>query len=107
MTHEYEGLSPSFARARRQVDEENRRRPPVHRKEERHDATLSTVEAVMYELRTDGVAALKSKNCQRRLGDLSRPQIEELLRRLIALRGRPYCPGIDDELLAYIEGLAK
>src|SRR5262249_26288549 len=44
-----------------------------------------TVEAVMYELRTDGVAALKESNCRRRLGDLSRDQFKEVIARLIKL----------------------
>jgi hypothetical protein len=30
-----------------------------------------------------------------------------VLRRLITIRGRSYCPGITDELLVYIEGLTK
>jgi hypothetical protein len=68
-------------------------------------APQTTVEAVMYELRTDGIAALKAPNCRRRLGDLSKPQIKEVLTRLIKLRGRDYCPGITPELLVYIEGL--
>jgi hypothetical protein len=70
------------------------------------DAAPTTVEAVMYELREDGLTALKAPNCQRRIGELSKPQLEGVLKRLIKLRGQPYCPGITDELLLYIEELA-
>jgi hypothetical protein len=40
------------------------------------DAAPTTVEAVMYELREDGLTALKAPNCQRRIGELSKPQLE-------------------------------
>jgi hypothetical protein len=70
------------------------------------DAEASTVEAVMFELRADGLAALKAPNCRSRLSSLCKRQREELLRRLLALRSKPYCPGITDDLLLYIEELA-
>jgi hypothetical protein len=70
-------------------------------------APQTTVEAVMYELRTDGLAALKAPNCRRRINSLSRRQLEEVLQRLIKLRGKYYAKGITYELLLYIEGLAK
>jgi hypothetical protein len=71
------------------------------------EAAPTTVEALMYELRTEGLAALKALNCRRRLSALSRNQLEEGLRRLITIRGRSCCPGITDELLVYIERLTK
>ena len=71
------------------------------------EAAASTVEAVMYELRTDGLGALQAPNCQSRITSLSKRQLAEVLRRLVTIRGRPYCPGITDELLLYIEGLTK
>src|SRR5262249_18471489 len=46
-------------------------------------AAASTVEAVVYELRTHGLAQLKKPNCQRRLGELSPEQLREVMARLI------------------------
>jgi|SoiMethySBSTD1v2_1073268.scaffolds.fasta_scaffold2666299_1 hypothetical protein len=60
-------------------------------------AAASTVEAVMYELRTYGVAALAGPNCRRRLGELTEAQLGEVIERLIAMRTR--YPAITDELL--------
>jgi hypothetical protein len=60
-------------------------------------AAASTVEAVMYELRTYGVAALAGPNCRRRLGELTEAQLGEVIERLIAMRER--YPAITDELL--------
>jgi hypothetical protein len=69
------------------------------------DAPPTTLEAVMYELREEGLAALKASNCRRRIGELSRRQLLEALRRLLKLRSR--FPKISDDLLLYIEDLAK
>jgi hypothetical protein len=60
-------------------------------------AASSTVEALMYELRTYGAAALAGPNCRRRLRDLPQPQLVEVIERLMALR--PNYPAITDELL--------
>jgi len=62
-----------------------------------HGAAPTTVQALMYELRTDGVKALGRPNCQRRLGDLSTIQVREIIERLTRLRAR--YPAITDELL--------
>jgi hypothetical protein len=43
----------------------------LRRQREQHGAASSTVEALMFELRTLGVAALAGGNCQRRLAELS------------------------------------
>jgi hypothetical protein len=69
------------------------------------EAAPTTVEAVMYELREEGIAALRVPNCGRRLGDLSPQQVKEVLNRLLALR--PRYPKITDELIARIDGLRK
>jgi hypothetical protein len=62
-----------------------------------YGAAPSTVEAVMYELRTYGVAALAGPNCQRRLTDLSDAQVREVIVRLDRLR--PKYPAITDNLI--------
>jgi hypothetical protein len=64
-------------------------------------AAASTVDAVVYELRTHGLAQLGKPNCQRRLGDLSPEQLREVIARLIRLR--PRYPKIDDALLLQLE----
>jgi hypothetical protein len=71
------------------------------------DAPRATVEAVMYELREDGLHALKAPNCRRRLGELSPRQLDEIIARLIKLRGRDYCPGITDELFLALNEMRK
>jgi hypothetical protein len=69
------------------------------------DAAPTTVEAVMYELREDGIAALRVPNCRRRLGDLSPQQVKEVLSRLLLLRAG--YPKITDELIERIDGLRR
>jgi hypothetical protein len=69
------------------------------------DAAPTTVEAVMYELREDGLTALKTPNCQRRIGELSRRQLLGVLGRLLKLRSR--YPKVSDDLLLYIEDLTR
>ncbi len=66
-----------------------------------------TYEAACYELRTYGVEALKNPNCRRRLGDLSAEQLDRVIAALIRMRGRDYCPGINDELFLALEGLRQ
>jgi hypothetical protein len=60
-------------------------------------AAASTVEALMYELRTHGLAALAGPNCRRRFSELSQLQLVEVIERLMKLR--PKYPAITDELL--------
>ena len=69
----------------------------LRRRSERYGAASTTVEALMYELRTLGVAALAGSNCRRRLAELNRDQLQDIVRRLMRLRTR--CPTITDELL--------
>ena len=73
----------------------------IHRRHFEDRAAASTVEAVMYELRTHGLAQLVKPNCQRRLGELSGEQLREVMARLIKLR--PQYPKIDDALLLELE----
>jgi hypothetical protein len=70
------------------------------RRETKMNAPASTVDALMYQLRTDGIAALPDLGCQRRLADLSTPQVREVLRRLIRIRSN--YPSITDELLFWL-----
>jgi hypothetical protein len=70
------------------------------RQRERYGAASTTVEALMYELRTLGLAALSGSNCRRRLSELNREQLHEIIRRLMSLRGR--YPAITDELLYHL-----
>jgi hypothetical protein len=60
-------------------------------------AAWSTVEALIYELRTYGLAATAGPKCQRRLADLSDAQIREVIERLDRLR--PKYPAITDDLI--------
>ena len=75
----------------------------LRRRRERYGAASSTVEAVMYELRTKGVAALTAPNCQRRLSELSSGQMRKVIERLDYLR--PTYPAITDDLLLLIAEL--
>jgi hypothetical protein len=50
----------------------------LHRQRERYGAAPTTVEALMYELRTHGLSALAGSNCQRRLIALSHEQLQEV-----------------------------
>jgi hypothetical protein len=110
MPSEYDGLSWSFARACREVDRERRNREKDYSPKSvlhwlEKDAPTATVEAVMFELREDGLDALKAPNCKRRIGDLSKRQLAEGLARLIKLR--PRYSKISDDLLLYVEDLTK
>jgi hypothetical protein len=61
-------------------------------------AAPSTVEALVYEFRTYGLAALAGENCRRRLGELSEAQVvASVIERLVRLR--PSHPAITDELI--------
>src|SRR5262249_51583970 len=65
----------------------------------RHDneAPQATVEALVYELRTYGLAALERPNCRRRLADVSTAQLRDVIARLLRLR--PKYLAITDDLL--------
>ena len=72
--------------------------------QQRRDGTpQSTVEALVYELRTHGLTALQHPNCLRRLDHVSTAQLREVLGRLIKLR--PKYPAITDDLLLKLGGL--
>lgn len=62
----------------------------------RRGAASSTIDALMYELRTFGSVALYGPDCQQRLETLSRRQLIEVIERLFKLRGQ--YPNITDEL---------
>src|SRR5262249_26250716 len=95
--------SATFRRACYEVYLANWKRAQGEPEPRATEAPPSTVETVMYELRTDGVAALKQPNCRRRLGGLSAKQFGEVISRLIKLRGRSYCRGITDELFLALD----
>jgi hypothetical protein len=61
------------------------------------DASRTTYDAALWELRTHGVAQLAKENCRRRLSDLSTKQIRDLIAALIRLRSQYSM--INDELL--------
>lgn len=92
-------------RARRLLDDRVsiERAWPVLNQGHRADAPQSTVEALVYELRTHGLAALNHPNCRRRLDDVSTAQLREVLARLIKLR--PKYSIITDDLLLKLGGL--
>jgi hypothetical protein len=104
---DYQELSGTFGRACYEIDLANwkRRQGEPPEQPPAKNAPPATVEAVMYELREDGLDALKAPNCKRRIGELSRRQLTEVLGRLLKLR--PRYPKISDDLLLYIEDLAK
>ena len=69
----------------------------MRRQREGCGAARATVEALMNELRTNGVRALSKSNCQRRLHDLSTDQVSAVIERLMRLPAR--YPATTDELL--------
>jgi hypothetical protein len=60
-------------------------------------AASSTIEAVLFELRTYGLAALAGPNSRRRLTELSSAQLRQVIERLMRLRSK--YPAITDDLL--------
>ena len=62
------------------------------------DAPEATVNAVEYELRTNGEASFATPGCQRRLAALSPAQVFEVIARLA--RQRPKYPAITNEVLS-------
>lgn len=67
------------------------------------EAAPTTVEALMYSLRQRGAAALFEPDCQRRVSELSREQVKEVIERLDRLR--PKYSAITDGLLLNIAEL--
>jgi hypothetical protein len=55
-------------------------------------AAASSIEALMYELRTHGTAQLKDAVCQRRLSDLHEKQLHEVCMRLQKLKSEIATP---------------
>jgi hypothetical protein len=72
---------------------------------EQFGAAPTTVEALMYSLRERGERALREPDCQRRLSELSFPQILEVHERLNLLRSK--YPAITDDLLRFLVELMK
>jgi hypothetical protein len=68
-------------------------------------AAQSTVDALLYEFRTKGAAALEAPNCQRRLASLSTAQVGEVIEALDRLR--PKYPAITDDLLLLLAELEQ
>jgi hypothetical protein len=68
-------------------------------------APQATFDALLYELRTLGLAAFKNPSCRRRLADLSDPLLRELLAALIRTRAR--YPAITDELLIALDEIRR
>jgi hypothetical protein len=71
----------------------------------RQAAAASTIEALMYELRTYGVEALKYPNCQRRLSELTDKQLADVIERLMNLRSQ--YSAITDRLLTQLVRLSS
>jgi len=69
----------------------------IRRQREEYGAAGSTVEALMYSLREEGLAALRDRSTLRRLDDLSTAQVREVIARLIRLRAS--YPAVTDDLL--------
>ena len=67
------------------------------------DASQSTLDALTFELRTRGLAALDDPSCFCRLDDVSTAQLREVLSRLIQLRPKYFA--ITDDLLLKLGGL--
>ena len=66
-------------------------------RERYNEAPKATYDAVVYELRTYGLPQLNKPDCQRRLSDLSAPQLKNLIAGLQQRRGQ--YPNVCDELL--------
>lgn len=101
MRDEYEGLSPSFAEQCRIADERVRRKVPAPQR--RRPTPRSTIDALVYELRTDGMAALQRPHCLGRLSDVSPDDLRGVIASLIQLRSK--YPSITDALLLKLGGL--
>jgi hypothetical protein len=64
---------------------------------EHRQAAQSTIDALVYELRTNGSDQLVKPNCRARLSYLSTKQGRELIAALLRLR--PSYPAVADELI--------
>jgi hypothetical protein len=89
-------VNPDFCRACRAADRRKVRLPPAPPPIDT-EAPYATYNAVVYELRTYGLAQLSKLNCQRRLSDLSAAQIKNVIASLQQRRGQ--YPNVCDELL--------
>jgi len=111
----YSGLGRTFATQCRRADAERRKAfaegrtfavitndavTYVRPRGAGNGAAPSTLEAAMYQLREEGIRALKDPSCQRRLSELSNTQLREVVGRLKALRGR--YPKITKEVITII-----
>jgi hypothetical protein len=67
------------------------------RRRKESGACKSTLDALLIELRSYGLAALAGPNCRRRLSEVSTAQLRGLVAALI--RSRPKYPAITDDLL--------
>lgn len=72
---------------------------------EHRSAFQVTFNALVYELRSFGVAAFKNPDFRRQLADLSDPQLREVLAALIRTRARN--PAITDELLIALDEIRR
>jgi hypothetical protein len=70
-----------------------------------YGAPQSTCDAVLYELRTYGLARLQSPVTRRRLGDMSDAQLKYLIAALIRLQ--PKYHNISDELILALDGIIR
>src|SRR5262245_10140279 len=68
-------------------------------------AANSTLEAVLYALRSYGIDTFKRPNCRRMLGDLSDNQLAQVIERLIKLRSQ--YPAIAGTLLTQLARLSS
>ena len=69
----------------------------------RNGAAPATVEALVYELRVLGLAALAGRNCKQRLAEVSDEQLKQIIERLGRLRTG--YPAITEGLLDGLKGL--
>jgi hypothetical protein len=67
--------------------------------------TQSTVNALLYQLRMDGLAAFEHPNCRRRLAQLSAEQLRELIAALIRVRAKSAI--VTDELLIALDRIRR
>jgi hypothetical protein len=71
---------------------------PLSKPKPRQHAAHSSLDALVYELRTRGLSQLQNPNCIRRLSDLSAEQTKKLIENLLQLR--PKYPAITDDLIS-------
>jgi hypothetical protein len=68
-------------------------------------APQSTADALLYQLRTHGLAAFHDPSCRCRLADLSVEQLREVMAALIRVRAR--FTGVTDELLIALDRIRR